>query len=441
MSINPMPRTFVQVVSKDSQFNQSLISTIDSISDCNLGISEDWWKLQSQFKVLIALISADNPQSIKAAQEWFRCNKTTLKEVEVILIADKLEFDVQREFLSMGATILENPVNMHRLRYLIDHAAVSNRNRPPTASTELTSNLGRKVSKAAMVSSNILLTGETGVGKTYLAKKIHLASQRAKKKFVVVNCANLSQELFESELFGHAKSAFTGADKKRIGQLEHAGGGTVFLDEIDSLPKSCQAKLLHVVETKEFRPVGENRLVEFKARIISASNQDLDLLGSQGAFRSDLHFRINTYELKVPSLRERLDYIEQYCHQFADEFSCQNGVVRPAFSVSLFDQLRRYAWPGNLRELRNCVHHCAIDSDDNIIRFENLPHKIKSSLNEQAAQASSTRAVRVDSAHGYEELRLTKALQNNNFNRSRTAKELGVSRMTVYNMMKRHGIG
>ncbi|MEY2430004.1 MAG: two-component system, NtrC family, response regulator HydG [Verrucomicrobiota bacterium] len=281
----------------------------------------------------------------------------------------------------------------------------------------------------ALSDSRILITGESGVGKEVLADVIHAWSARASGPLVKVNCAAIPENLLESELFGHVKGAFTGAVAQRIGRFEIANGGTIFLDEIADMSPPLQAKLLRVTQEGCFNRVGSNTQLQTNARILAATNRKLDEEVKAGRFREDLFYRLNVVELNVPPLRERREDILPLATTFIAEFS--HGKAR--FSSSVADCLERYAWPGNVRELRNAMERAALLSLGELILPEHLPAKVRS-------LAEPSPAVELADAQRLGEIErnaIVQALRKHDFNRTETAKALGISRRALIYKLQR----
>lgn len=229
--------------------------------------------------------------------------------------------------------------------------------------------------------ANVLIAGETGTGKELFAKAIHKNSRRRDQPFIVVDCSILTDNLIESVLFGHEKGAFTGADRQRLGLAKLADGGTLFLDEVGELPESVQSSFLRVLQEKKFRPVGSDREIRSDFRVISATNQHLDTLIANGRFRRDLFFRLNSFTLRLPPLRERDGDVLDIARHYADHFCRQNELPLKKFSQDFVETLERYDWPGNARELVNTIDVCVAATFEETLLFAyHLPRSIRSQV-------------------------------------------------------------
>jgi DNA-binding NtrC family response regulator len=302
------------------------------------------------------------------------------------------------------------------------------------ARSPLTQNVFRDASLIAPSESRVLLTGESGVGKEVLADVIHAWSPRAAGPLVKVNCAAIPDTLLESELFGHEKGAFTGASAQRIGRFEMANGGTILLDEIAEMSPQLQAKLLRVTQDGRFQRIGSNTEIQTNARILAASNRNLDEEVKQGRFREDLFYRLNVVELNMPPLRERREDILPLATQFITEFT--RGRAR--FSAAVGECLERYQWPGNVRELRNAMERAALLSRGELILPEHLPTRVRDAQ-QHAAGAEPVDAQRLEQI---EQQAIIQALRKHNFNRTETAKALGISRRAlIYKLQRLRELG
>ncbi|MBT3260236.1 MAG: sigma-54-dependent Fis family transcriptional regulator, partial [Deltaproteobacteria bacterium] len=229
------------------------------------------------------------------------------------------------------------------------------------------------VSEVAPLDSPVLLAGETGVGKELIAGAIHTLSKRNKGPYIRVNCGAIPDSLIESELFGHEKGAFTGATEKKIGRLEVANGGTVFLDEIGDMSLKAQSKTLRILQEQKFERVGGTKTIEVDVRVIAATNKDLEKEIENGAFRDDLYFRLNVIPMRVPSLKERVEDIPSLVREFVREFALSAKVEPKEFPPETIDLLQKYDWPGNVRELKNLIERLMIMTQGSVIGKKDIP--------------------------------------------------------------------
>lgn len=303
---------------------------------------------------------------------------------------------------------------------------------------------------AARHDVTVLLIGETGSGKTFLSKLIHEISPRGAEPFLPVACGALPADLIESELFGHVKGAFTSAHADKEGKFIAARRGTILLDEIDVLGPEQQVKLLRVIESGEFEPVGSNRTLKSEARLIVASNVDLQPLVEKGRFRPDLYYRLNMLKFDIPPLRARKPDIVPLARKFVAELAAKHGISVVRIDDSLLQTLLRYPWPGNVRELEHVIQRAVIYCRDGILTAQQLPAHIVMCLagpgNDAGQQGEqmemgepSRNSLEQQVAFSEREI-IEQALFKNNYSRTNTAKSLGISRVTLYNKMKRYGM-
>jgi two-component system NtrC family response regulator len=283
------------------------------------------------------------------------------------------------------------------------------------------------ISKVAPTHSTVLILGETGTGKELVARAVHDQSPRAGEPFVAINCGALPETLIESELFGHRKGAFTGADEHREGLFEVANGGTIFLDEIGELPKAMQAKLLRVLESREIRRVGENKATIVDVRVVCATHRDLPEMVAGGDFREDLMYRINTFEIFLPPLRDRLDDIAELAEHLLARFR-KRSATRRGFAEDAVELLRSHVWPGNVRELANVIEHATILCDDEMISADHLPAQF---TRRQLTGAAASRPGPI-SLRDLEMQAIYQALERHDGNKPKAADELGISLKTLY---------
>jgi DNA-binding NtrC family response regulator len=316
---------------------------------------------------------------------------------------------------------------------------------PPVRSVEM-SRVHDLARRAAASPISMLILGETGVGKEVMAQTIHKLSPRKDRPLLALNCAGLSETLIESELFGHERGAFTGATQTKRGLLETADGGTAFLDEVGDMPLSVQAKLLRVIETREVLPVGGLKARPIDVRFIAATNRDLEAEIDRGAFRRDLFFRLNGITLMIPPLRERRSEIASLASAFvrqAAESWGRKGI--PSFSEAARDLLEGYAWPGNIRELKNVIERALILCESAVIDLEHLPlEKMHKQPPPEQVPISTERVVSQDSATqpppSDERQRIVDALNACAGNQSRAAKMIGMPRRTFVSKLDSYGI-
>jgi len=286
------------------------------------------------------------------------------------------------------------------------------------------------IAKVAPANSTILILGETGTGKELVARSLHEQSARRDAPFVAINCGALPENLIESELFGHKKGSFTGADEHRIGLFEVADGGTLFLDEIGELPKAMQAKLLRVLESREIRRVGDNSSIKVDVRVVSATHRHIDQMVANGDFREDLLFRINTFELQLPSLRQRPSDVAPIAAHLAKHFLKGVTQVGEIFAPAALERLTAYAWPGNVRELANVIEHASILCDRLPIDVEHLPERFQEAPARQVLKftgGQSLRDIELQAIHN--------AVERNAGSKPKAAEELGISLKTLYNKL------
>lgn len=290
------------------------------------------------------------------------------------------------------------------------------------------------IDSVAQTEAPVMIHGESGTGKELVARAIHESGSRSGKPFIKVNCAALNENLLESELFGHVKGAYTGADRVRIGRFEAAHEGTIFLDEIGDIPMSTQVKLLRVLEEKEIERVGDHRPISVDVRIISATHKNLERLIQQGLFREDLFFRINVFPLNIPTLAERSEDIPLLVRYFIDLNNLKSPKTLEGPTPEALKRLLQYPWPGNVRELRNTIEYAFVLCPGGWIEIDHLPPKIDKSS--KAPESPSTRGV----ASNRERAILLDVLRQTGGNQSETARRLGVSRITVWKRIKKYHI-
>lgn len=287
------------------------------------------------------------------------------------------------------------------------------------------------ISDISNTDSTVLIQGESGTGKELIARAIHFNSHRKNKPFVVANCSAYSQNLLESELFGHEKGAFTGAIRRKIGRFELAHGGTIFLDEIGEVSPTTQILLLRVLQDHRFERVGGEETLEVDVRVIAATNKNLMEEMKKGTFREDLYYRLNVIPIFVPPLRERKDDILLLASHFLQKFSQEKVKGVTSFSPEVMEVFLAHSWPGNVRELENVIAHAVIIAKQDKILPKDLPNYI-------SQKSPSTEEI--CSLEEYEKTFILKTLEETNWNKHQTAKRLKINRSTLYGKIKRYGL-
>jgi DNA-binding NtrC family response regulator len=291
------------------------------------------------------------------------------------------------------------------------------------------------IKKLARTDSTILVTGETGTGKSFLSGNIHFNSLRRHKPFIKVNCANIPETLLESELFGHEKGSFTGADKTRTGRFEQANGGTIFLDEFCELSFELQAKLLRAIEDKAFERLGGNKTIHSDTRIIAATNRDIESLVREGKFREDLYYRINVLRIHLPPLRERVDCIEPMAHYLLAKLGRSVKKKIDSFEPEVIEMFRQYPWPGNIRQLSNTIERAILMEDEMVIRKENISlPKI------DAISAAKAKPAALTLSPDQEKELISSALEDNLWIQKDAARQLGITPRALNYRIKKLGI-
>ena len=293
------------------------------------------------------------------------------------------------------------------------------------------------IEKVAPTDSTVLIRGETGTGKELAARAVHTQSHRAERPFVAINCGALPENLIESELFGHRKGSFTGADEHRQGLFEVADGGTLFLDEIGELPKATQSKLLRVLESGEIRRVGDNDAFKVDVRIVCATHRDLSKMVTDDEFRQDLMYRINTFEIQLPPLRDRLEDIPPLATHFLAQHRPEVKLLSTPIEADAIQRLQNHDWPGNIRELANVIEHASILCDSLPLTTDDLPTALGTgsrgpNILSFTAAKQSLREIEMHAIHA--------ALDQHNGNKTAAAQQLGISLKTLYNKLNQDAL-
>jgi len=340
---------------------------------------------------------------------------------------------VVRKALEMRQYRLEN-------RYLREQVQDALASAPLVAESPAMRRVADLLAQIAPTKSPVLITGETGTGKELVARAVHELSPRRSKLFVPINCAAIPAELLESELFGHARGAFTGAHRERAGKFEVADGGTLFLDEIGDMPYALQAKLLRVLEEGVVEPVGSNRRVNVEVRVVSSTNRDLSRAMREERFREDLYYRLNVFHIELPPLRERPEDVEPLARRFLARFCQDLGKPLPELPDGALDLLRQYAWPGNVRELRNLAERAAVLADRPVLDRDFFRPWLPAGDPPPPADAEPEDMKLEQALEQVERRFILRALGNTNDNKAQAAKLLGVSERTLWYKLKKYGL-
>jgi DNA-binding NtrC family response regulator len=384
-------------------------------------------------------------------------------EIDVIMITGLSEIGTAVQSMKLGAfDYLPKPFDPDELRLAI-HRALERR-QLLQENLDLKTEVGAKyrfdsmigaspqmqavfrmIAKCAPTNSSVLITGESGTGKELVARAIHYNSLRKSKPFIAVDCNAISENLLESELFGHVKGAFTGAVASKKGMLEVADGGTLFLDEIGNISMATQAKLLRAIQEREFRPVGDTHTQTANFRLVTATNKDLKAMIADGTFREDLFYRINIFPIRMPPLRERRDDIPALAFHLLGVVCRDLGKTVTDFSEGAMSVLTSHDWPGNVRELENVVQRAAILAADGTIRRADLagiggtePGPDIPRTSEELKQVK--KLAREKSVEGIEKLFVLEALRRNDWNATRSAEQTGMQRANFQALMKKYSI-
>ncbi len=417
---------------------------------------------ENPYDVMILDIMMPNMDGL----EVLRRVKETHPNVDVIMITGLSQIDTAVQAMKLGAfDYISKPFEPDELKLVVQRALERRRllQENLTLKSELSSKyrfeniiglspqmqaVYRLIAQCAPTSSTVLITGESGTGKELIARAIHYNSLRKDKPFVAVDCNALSENLLESELFGHVKGAFTSAVVNKKGMFEVAGSGTLFLDEIGNISMSIQAKLLRVLQEREFRAVGDTRTLIANFRLVTATNKDLKAMVAAGTFRDDLYYRINIFPIHAPALRERKGDIPALAYHFLKVFSAELGKKITDISEGALSTLVNYGWPGNVRELENVMHRAAILTSDNVIRQAHLVNIVDSSQPQADLAVPRTgdelkrvkKAAREKSVEEIEKQFVLEALKRNEWNVTKSAEDTGMQRPNFQALMKKYTI-
>jgi DNA-binding NtrC family response regulator len=310
----------------------------------------------------------------------------------------------------------------------------------PVFTSKVMQQIDELVTAMAPSEANVLITGESGVGKEVIANTIHQRSRRASKPMVKLNCAAFPQTMIEGELFGYVKGAFTGATNDFPGMIAAADGSTLFLDEISDMPADLQTRFLRVLQEREYRPLGSTKVLKADFRLIAATNRPIAQALAENRLRSDLYYRLNTFQITVPSLRERKQDIPPLVALFVKQFAQQLGKPEPAIAPDAFQKLLDYSWPGNVRELQNAIEYAVVLARQNLIGVKELPAEVQLPTVLQQSERPATGHQGVQSLDDVERSTILQALAQCHGNKKKAAELLGIQRPTLYNKLKRYAI-
>lgn len=310
----------------------------------------------------------------------------------------------------------------------------------PTFTSKVMQEIDELITAMAPSEANVLITGESGVGKEVIANVIHSRSLRADKTMVKLNCAAFPQPMIESELFGYVKGAFTGAMNDFSGMIAEADGSTLFLDEISEMPIELQTRFLRVLQEGEYRSLGSTRTLTSNFRVVAATNRPIQQALAENRLRSDLYYRLNTFQIEVPPLRERKQDIPPLVRTFVKRFAQQLGKAEPEITPEAFQKLLDYAWPGNVRELQNAIEYAVVLARQNQITVKELPTEVQLPAALQKTERGEPQSAKPQSLDEMERHAILQALAQTHGNKKRAAQLLGIQRPTLYNKMKRFGI-
>ncbi|MBI1388912.1 MAG: response regulator [bacterium] len=413
---------------------------------------EAWDKLQQRrFDVLISDIRMPGLDGMTLLQKA----KELDPALDVVILTAYGTIEMAVKAMKLGAyNYLTKPVNLDELDLLLDQIEKKRRiqteiefHREQGDAPGLEGLVGKsqpmkdmmeEIEQVAPAKATVLITGETGVGKELAARAIHNLSPRRDRLFVPIHCAALSENLLESELFGHERGAFTGAVKQRKGRFEIADGGTLFLDEISEISQSIQVKLLRVLQEKQFERVGGSETIHVDIRIIAATNRDLQELVDKGEFREDLFYRLKVVTLFVPPLRERASDIPLLVDTFVERFSRENGRKPLKVAPAVIECFQRYAWPGNVRELQGVIESMVILARGDALEMKNVPREIRG----EAEEPDPAPVIQGDATLAEVEKQvILETLKKFDGNRTRTAEALGIGRRTLIRKLHEYGAG
>lgn len=378
-----------------------------------------------------------------------------LDRLAVVMLTAKGSIGTAVEAMKIGAfDYLTKPVDTQQLRQVLERAVernaaceeverykrnleTSGRFGSMVGASDRMKELYELISQVAPSAASVFIVGESGTGKEIVARTLHELSARKETAFVAVNCAAIPETLLESEIFGHEKGAFTGAEGRRRGLFEQAHGGTLFLDEVAEMAPATQAKLLRVLEERSFRRLGGNEEIRVDVRILAATNRDPREALDAGDLREDLYYRVNVFTLELPALRNRIDDVPMLVDAFMHEFNARTGKALKGIDDEAVDSLKAYHWPGNVRELRNVIERAVIIAKSDVLRREDLPPSVLEPRKEPAPKGGVELPVGTTVEQAEKNL-ILKTLESTGQNKTRAAEILGISLKTLHNKVKKY---
>ena len=448
----------VLVVDDDEPHAEAVAETLERVGyDCEIATSGRR-ALSMMEEQEYAIVLTDLLMDEVGGLEVLAKAKRELPDAEVVILTGHNSIRMAVQAMQAGAaTYLTKPLDVNELRIVVDKRSQSQR--LARTNEQLLRQINERfgfegvvgnspqmlrvienLKQVAPTNATVLITGESGTGKELAAKALHVNSPRKHKPFVPLNCASLSEAILESELFGHVKGAFTGAERERKGYIEQANGGTLFLDEVGDIPLSTQVKLLRVLESGELTRVGSNETLKVNVRLVSATNRDLTEAIASGKFRQDLYHRIKVVNIKLPPLRQRREDIPLLIEHFLKGLCGDHGRTISGLTAPARKALMSFGWPGNVRELRNVIESMIVLDVDGVLDVDDLPDDIQGT----STDAPSSMSVSDDLiGHTLEEVErhyITEALKLSQGNREEAAKMLGIGERTLYRKIKDFGL-
>jgi len=459
MKVQPMTNAHTILVVDDDDAHRLMLKTLIggwgyAISQANDGSVAIEMVAQQPFDLILMDIRMLKVSGLEALEQIKQINPA----IPVIIMTAYSSIDTAVEAIKKGAyDYLTKPLDFDRLRLIVDRAMehVSLKAENLKLKSEIGARFDRQqiigngpamtalletVSQVAPSEATVLITGQSGTGKELVAGAIHHNSPRRDGPFVKINCAAISENLLESEMFGHEKGAFTGADRRKEGRFVQADNGSLFLDEISEMPLGMQVKLLRVLQERELTRVGGEAVIKVDVRVIAATNQNLEEMVAAGEFRQDLYYRLNVVELNVPPLVHRREDIPLLAQSFLDNFAERNHKQIKGFSPQAMDVLVRYDWPGNVRELMNAIERAVVLARDSYLDTGDLPVKSQSTGETPAAACPPSFIPENMPLEEVEKVSILQTLKAVGGNKSEAARRLGITRKTLHKKLKKYGV-